>query len=300
MQHSPDVLIMTATPIPRTLSLTLYGDLDVSVIDEYPKSRRPIVTKLLFQDEQAKILLSIRKAVQERAEQVFIVYPLVETSEKLDLAAATEAFDELQAQLPDLRFGLLHGKLSGKEKQQVMSSFRNKEIDVLVATTVVEVGIDIPNATAIIIEHAERFGLAQLHQLRGRVGRGSAQSYCILVASQKLRPKTDGTETSAQIEQRETAMKRLETMVRTTNGFEIAEVDLEIRGPGEFFGTKQSGLPELQIADVVRDVRIFQVAHDDAARLLTKDPNLRKPEHLATRNALLRYAAANETFLGIG
>jgi ATP-dependent DNA helicase RecG len=299
-KHAPDVLIMTATPIPRTLSLTLYGDLDVSVIDEYPKNRKPIITKLLYQDEHEKLYQSIRNAVQQRGEQVFVVYPLVEESQKSDLAAATASFDELSAIMPDIRFGLLHGRLASKEKLQSMIDFKEKKVDVLVATTVVEVGIDIPNATAIIIEHAERFGLAQLHQLRGRVGRGPAQSFCILVASDKLRPRTDGKETSAQIEYREIALKRLETMVRTTNGFEIAEVDLEIRGPGEFFGTKQSGLPELQIADVIRDSKMFQTAHDDATELTKADPNLRKPEHSDTRKTFLARFQSAESFLGIG
>jgi len=299
-KHAPDVLIMTATPIPRTLSLTLYGDLDVSVIDEYPKNRKPVITKLLYQDEHEKLYQSIRNAVKQRSEQVFVVYPLVEESQKSDLAAATASFEELSAIMPDIRFGLLHGRLNSKDKLQSMLDFKEKKVDVLVATTVVEVGIDIPNATAIIIEHAERFGLAQLHQLRGRVGRGAAQSYCILVASDKLRPRTDGKETSQQIEYREIALRRLETMVRTNNGFEIAEVDLEIRGPGEFFGTKQSGLPELQIADVIRDAKMFQTAHDDAADLTKADPNLRKPEHSETRKAFLARFQAAESFLGIG
>ncbi len=299
-KHAPDVLIMTATPIPRTLSLTLYGDLDVSVIDEYPKNRKPIVTKLLYQEEHEKLYQSIRNAVKLRGEQVFVVYPLVDESQKSDLAAATASFEELSAIMPDIRFGLLHGRLSSNEKLQSMVDFKEKKVDVLVATTVVEVGIDIPNATAIIIEHAERFGLAQLHQLRGRVGRGSAQSFCILVASDKLKARTDGKETSAQIEYREIALKRLETMVRTTNGFEIAEVDLEIRGPGEFFGTKQSGLPELQIADVIRDAKMFQTAHDDATELTKADPNLRKPEHTDTRRTFLARFQSAESFLGIG
>jgi len=298
---APDVLIMTATPIPRTLGLTLYGDLDVSIIDEYPKDRKPIVTKLLYARDHEKIYQAIRRAVKERGEQVYIVYPLVDKSEKLDLAAAKRAHEQLSAEVfTDLNVGLLHGKMSAQEKHDVMMDFRDKKIDVLVATTVIEVGIDVPNATVMIIENAERFGLAQLHQLRGRVGRGSIQSHCILVASDKMMPRQGLLETSSQIEERSTSRRRLETMVETSDGFRIAEVDLEIRGPGEFFGTKQSGLPVFQIADLVQDVEIMEMARDDAMDLIRIDPHLRATEHTATRNAFLGKYHQVESFMQIG
>jgi len=299
-KFAPDVLIMTATPIPRTLSLTLYGDLDVSTLDELPKMRLPIRTSLLYQKDHEKIYKAIRRAVKERDEQVYIVYPLVEESEKSDLAAAKKSFEELSTEVfPDLRIGLLHGKLSPQEKRDTMHRFLQKEIDVLVATTVIEVGIDVSNATVMIIEHAERFGLSQLHQLRGRVGRGRIQSHCVLVASDKLLPKEDAL-FDADDQQFSAAFERLNTMVRTNNGFEIAEVDLKLRGPGEFFGTKQSGLPELQIADVIKDAEMFQVAHDDASALVEQDPQLRTPEHLNTRSAFLARYQGTESFLQIG
>jgi ATP-dependent DNA helicase RecG len=298
---APDVLIMTATPIPRTLGLTLYGDLDVSVIDELPKNRKPIVTKLLFEEDHEKIYRAIRRAIQERGEQVYIVYPLVEMSAKTDLAAATHSYERLSEEVfPDLKVGLLHGKLPPKEKQLVMHSFRDKHLDILVATTVIEVGIDVPNATVMIIEHAERFGLAQLHQLRGRVGRGGAQSHCILVASNKLKRRESYLETSQQAEERSVAMERLETMVATNDGFKIAEADLEMRGPGEFFGTKQSGLPVFQIADLVRDVAIMEIAREDALAIVERDPHLRTAENSMTRTAFLGRFQGADSFMQIG
>ncbi len=300
-QFAPDVLIMTATPIPRTLGLTLYGDLDVSVIDELPKNRRPIITKLLFEQDHERIYRSIRKTVKDKGEQIYIVYPLVELSAKSDLAAATHSYERLSAEVfPDLKIGLLHGKLPAKEKQQVMHAFRDKELEVLVATTVIEVGIDVPNATVIIIEHAERFGLAQLHQLRGRVGRGGAQSHCILVASNKLKRRESYIETSLQAEERSVALDRLEKMVETNDGFKIAEADLEMRGPGEFFGTKQSGLPVFQIADLVRDVDIMEIAREDASKVVEADPHLRSAENSMTRTAFLGRFQGVESFMQIG
>lgn len=301
VNFAPDVLIMTATPIPRTLGLTLYGDLDVSVIDELPSNRKPIVTKLLFEEDHEKIYRSTKRAVQERGEQVYIVYPLVEMSAKSDLAAATHSYERLSEEVfPDLKIGLLHGKLPAKEKQQVMHAFRDKELDILVATTVIEVGIDVPNATVMIIEHAERFGLAQLHQLRGRVGRGGAQSHCILVASNKLRRRESYLETSQQTEDRSVAMERLETMVETNDGFKIAEADLEMRGPGEFFGTKQAGLPVFQIADLVHDIHIMEIAREDAMMLVERDPHLREADHSMTRTAFLGRFRGVESFMQIG
>lgn len=300
-RRAPDVLIMTATPIPRTLGLTLYGDLDVSTIDELPRNRKPIVTKLLFEEDHDKIYKAIRRTVQERGEQVYIVYPLVEMSAKVDLAAATRAHERLSTEVfPDLRVGLIHGKLPPSAKQEVMHAFREKQLDILIATTVIEVGIDVPNATVMIIEHAERFGLAQLHQLRGRVGRGGAQSHCILVASNKLKKRESYLETSQQAEDRSEALERLETMVATNDGFKIAEADLKMRGPGEFFGTKQSGLPVFQIADLVQDVDIMLLARDDAFSIIKHDPHLRKPEHQMTRTAFLARYQAAESYMQIG
>jgi ATP-dependent DNA helicase RecG len=299
--HSPDVLIMTATPIPRTLGMTLYGDLDVSIIREYPKDRKAIKTQLLFQRDHDKIYKAIRRAVQERGEQVYIVYPLVEESERSDLAAAKKAFEELSLDIfPDLKIGLLHGKMPPKEKLEAMIAFRDNVTQVLVATTVIEVGVDVPNAAVMIIEHADRFGLAQLHQLRGRVGRGSTQSHCILVASDKLLKPDNLFQTSSQIEEQTVAEKRLAMMVETTDGFRIAEADLEIRGPGEFFGTKQSGVPELQLANLVTDVGLMETAREDAIELIEQDPHLRAPENEHTRTAFLAQYHKTESYLQIG
>ncbi|MEK9137020.1 MAG: ATP-dependent DNA helicase RecG, partial [Bacteroidota bacterium] len=245
---TPDVLVMTATPIPRTLSLTLYGDLDVSVIDELPKDRKPIKTVLKYEEEKESVFQFVRDQVKH-ARQVYFVYPLIEESEKLDLKAATVYFEELQSKVfPDLRLGLIHGRLPSEEKDEVMQRFKNRELDILVATTVIEVGIDIPNASIMVIENAERFGLAQLHQLRGRVGRGSEQSYCILLTSKWIargaeRAGRKALQTQLSLDQQRFAERRLATMVGTTDGFKIAEVDLELRGPGDFFGTRQSGIP---------------------------------------------------------
>ncbi|HID11561.1 MAG TPA: ATP-dependent DNA helicase RecG, partial [Candidatus Latescibacteria bacterium] len=233
----PDVLVMTATPIPRTLGLTLYGDLDVSILDEMPPDRRPVKTVWRSRSRRPQVLAFVREQVRQ-GRQAYMVYPLVEESEKVDLEAAVQAYEKLQKELPDLRLALLHGRMKGEEKEAVMRAFKEGKIDVLVSTTVIEVGVDIPNATVMVVEHAERFGLAQLHQLRGRVGRGEAQSYCILLTGEKLSDE---------------ARERMLTMVRTNDGFEIAEKDLELRGPGEFMGTRQSGMPEFRIAHLIRD-----------------------------------------------
>ncbi len=249
----PDVLIMTATPIPRSLALTLYGDLDVSVIDEMPPGRKAIET-LWYQDRnRRKALDAIRKTVGV-GQQVYVVYPLVEESEKSDLRAATEMAEYLQEKIfPDLRIGLLHGRMKSAEKESTMLSFCAGEIHVLVSTTVIEVGVDVANATLMIIEHAERFGLAQLHQLRGRVGRGSVQSRCIMVGNARNNPE---------------ARRRLEIMCETNDGFRISEVDLELRGPGEMVGTRQSGLPTFKHANIVRDRKALEVARVEANRFL--------------------------------
>ncbi len=252
-----DVLVMTATPIPRTLALTAYGDLDVSLVDEKPPGRTPIATILRPARERRLVVDLVRRAV-EQGRQAYVVYPLVAESEKLeDVLAATEAAREWAALLPDVRVGLLHGRMRSDEKEQAMADFARGATQVLVATTVVEVGVDVPNATTMVIEHAERFGLAQLHQLRGRVGRGSAASSCVLVAHG--RPS-------------ELARARLATMVATEDGFAIAEKDLEIRGPGDFFGTRQWGVPALRVANLLRDRALLERARDEAFRFLAAGP----------------------------
>ena len=264
-QHlSPDVLVMTATPIPRTLSLTVYGDLNVSVIDELPPGRQKIETRWVKEKDRGELYVELDREIKN-GKQAYIVYPLVEESEKLEeLKAATKMAEHIQNDVfPKLRIGLLHGQMKSVEKQDVMAQFNAKEIDILVATTVIEVGIDVPNATIMVIENAERFGLAQLHQLRGRVGRGSDKSYCYLVAT----PKTDE------------AYRRIQVMVRSNNGFEIAEEDLNIRGPGEFFGTRQSGMPTFKIANIISDAELLESAKKEAMNVIQKDPQLNQPEH---------------------
>jgi ATP-dependent DNA helicase RecG len=258
--HSPHVLVLTATPIPRTLSLTLYGDLDVSVLDELPPGRTPIQTRLTSEPHLPGVWEFLCREVAA-GHQAYIVYPVIEES-KLELKAAMDEYKRLSKEVfPKLKVGLLHGRLSSEEKDAVMESFRKNETQILVATTVIEVGVDVPNATAMVIEHAERFGLAQLHQLRGRIGRGAAKSQCILVGPVRM---TVGHAASA-IE--DVARARLETMVRTANGFEIAETDLLLRGPGEFFGTRQSGDLGFHIANPIRDRELLEAARSEAFAL---------------------------------
>jgi ATP-dependent DNA helicase RecG len=253
--HAPHVLVLTATPIPRTLSLTLYGDLEVSVLDELPPGRTPIETRMTTQSHLAGVWESLRREVQA-GHQGYIVYPVIEES-KLELKAAIEEYERLSKTVfPKLKLGLLHGRLSSDEKEDVMQRFRRNEVQILVATTVVEVGVDVPNATVMVIEHAERFGLAQLHQLRGRIGRGAQKSYCLLVSPARMT---------------EDARARLETMVRTSNGFEIAETDLLLRGPGEFFGTRQSGELGFHVANPLRDRELLELARKEAFTL-AEDP----------------------------
>ncbi len=257
---NPDVLVMTATPIPRTLSLTLYGDLDYSVIDELPPNRRPVVTKL-YQHNQRALLVKFIKGELKKGRQVYVVYPLIEESEKLQLQDAITGREELESMLPEYRIGLIHGKMKPHEKEEVMSQFKSGKIDVLVSTTVIEVGVDVPNATVMVVFHAERFGLSQLHQLRGRVGRGAHKSYCLLLAHGRLT---------------EEARKRLYCMIKYNDGFRIAEEDFKIRGPGELFGTRQSGMPDLRVADLLRDGRILAAARKEAFSLVNKDPDMKK------------------------
>ncbi len=258
--HAPHVLVLTATPIPRTLSLTLYGDLDVSVLDELPPGRTPIQTRLTSEPHLPGVWEFLRKEVAS-GHQAYIVYPVIEES-KLELKAAMDEYKRLSKEVfPKLKLGLLHGRLSSEEKDAVMESFRKNETQILVATTVIEVGVDVPSATAMVIEHAERFGLAQLHQLRGRIGRGAAKSHCILVGPVRM---TVGRSAAAHDD---VARARLETMVRTANGFEIAETDLLLRGPGEFFGTRQSGDLGFHIANPIRDKDLLEVARQEAFSL---------------------------------
>src|SRR5262249_37810782 len=230
----PDVLVMTATPIPRTLALTLYGDLDVSILDELPPGRSPIVTRRVSDERAAEVWEFLRKQVKA-GHQAYVVYPVIEENETTEIKAAVKMHAELQKNvLPELRVGLLHGRLDPDQKEDIMRRFQRGEIDVLVSTTVIEVGVDVANANLMVIEHAGRFGLSQLHQLRGRIGRGVAKSFCVLMTDSK-KPLTPEAE------------QRLDAMVRTTNGFEIAELDLEQRGPGEFFGTRQAGMPDFRV-----------------------------------------------------
>jgi ATP-dependent DNA helicase RecG len=268
----PDVLVMTATPIPRTLALTLYGDLDVSVLDALPPGRQPVTTVWRAEGRRAQIYDFMRRELAA-GRQAYVVCPLVDETEASDLQAATDTAERLGRDVfPDFRVGLVHGRLAFEAKEATMRAFKAGEISVLVATTVIEVGIDVPNASVMLIEHAERFGLAQLHQLRGRVGRGPARSYCILLASGPL--SEDG-------------QRRLQVMVDTQDGFRIAEADLEIRGPGEFFGTRQSGLPEFRAANLLTDARLLEEARQEALALIERDPTLRLPEHGGLREAML-------------
>ncbi|HSM93098.1 MAG TPA: ATP-dependent DNA helicase RecG [Anaeromyxobacteraceae bacterium] len=267
----PDVLVMTATPIPRTLALAFYGDLDQSKVDELPPGRTPVSTRL-FGDSQRKAAYALAREELEAGRQVFVVYPLVAESEKSDLADATSGAEALRRVFAGHEVGLLHGQLKGEEKQAVMERFRAGGIRVLVATTVIEVGVDVPNATVMIVEHAERFGLSQLHQLRGRVGRGADRSHCLLLAHFK-RAGDD-------------ARERLEAMVRTQDGFEIARVDLKLRGPGELLGTRQAGQRLLEVADLYRDEKILEEARSEAFALVEADPHLARPENAAAREAL--------------
>lgn len=261
----PDTLVMTATPIPRTLALTLYGDLDLSVIGELPPGRHPVKTYAVLPAAQAKVFSLVRKQVRQ-GRQAFIICPLVEESEKVELKSATELAKRLgETEFRDFRLGLLHGRMKAEEKENIMASFRRGDIDIIVSTTVVEVGVDVPNATVMVVLDADRFGLAQLHQLRGRVGRSSFQSYCILVAN----PKT------------EEGQARLKAMTRTPDGFVLAEEDLRLRGPGEFCGTRQSGLPDFRIADLLRDFESLQAAREEAVVWINNDQSLENPESTA-------------------
>ncbi|GHM99910.1 ATP-dependent DNA helicase RecG [Cytophagales bacterium WSM2-2] len=275
----PHILVMTATPIPRTLAMTLYGDLEISVIDELPKGRKPIQTTHQFDSQRLRVNGFIRSQV-DAGRQVYVVYPLIEESEKLDLKHLMDGYESMARAFPDVPISIVHGQMKPEAKDYEMARFVKGETKIMVATTVIEVGVDVPNASVMIIESAERFGLSQLHQLRGRVGRGAEQSYCILMTSYKL-----GVDTKT----------RIETMVRTNNGFEIAETDLKLRGPGDLMGTQQSGTLDLLIADLGKDGKILQQAREAAIELLNHDPDLAKPENSVIKKQieLTRKTAVN-------
>lgn len=270
--RSPHFLVFTATPIPRTLAMTVYGDLEVSLIDEMPPGRSPIQTRVIYEKKRPEALKFMHEQVK-KGRQAYVVYPLVEESEKIDLKNAVDEMQKLQEQFPDIKVGLMYGKMKPAEKDEIMNQFRQGEIQVLVSTTVIEVGVDVPNANLMIIEHAERFGLSQLHQLRGRVGRGTHKSFCVLIMGYAVS---------------EEGKARTQMMEQTTDGFKIAEFDLEMRGPGEFLGTRQSGLPGFQMANLVRDILILQEARSAAFDILKYDPQLKNPENKRLREELLR------------
>jgi ATP-dependent DNA helicase RecG len=263
----PHVLVMTATPIPRTLAMTLYGDLDISVIDQLPAGRKPIKTIHKFDSHR----LQVNQFIQDQivaGRQVYIVYPLIDESEKLDLKHLMDGYESICRAFPNEAISIVHGKMKPDAKDFEMNRFVKGETSIMVATTVIEVGVDVPNASVMIIENAERFGLSQLHQLRGRVGRGAEQSYCILMTSFKLSADSK---------------KRIDTMVRTNNGFEISETDLQLRGPGDILGTQQSGVLDLMIADLSKDSKVLQLARETAIELLDADPLLEAPENKVIR-----------------
>lgn len=276
----PHILAMSATPIPRSLAMTVFGNMDISVIKGLPAGRKPIRTALRFENKREKVMAFLADSVRQGG-QIYVVYPLVEESELLDLKSATDGYEQLRHRFPELHIGLLHGRMKPNEKEAIMQSFERGETDILVSTTVIEVGINVPNASVMVIEQAERFGLSQLHQLRGRIGRGSRQSYCILMADYK-RSKV--------------AIERLETMVKTNDGFEIAEADLRLRGPGDFLGTKQSGIPDFKFADILRDEDLLELAREEAQRLLTDDPKLEREEHQHLKKHLREYLRARKDF----
>jgi ATP-dependent DNA helicase RecG len=282
--ENPDILVMTATPIPRTLSMTLYGDLSLSVINQMPPGRTPVTTRHFSAKQRDQAYRSLQGQLHA-GHQAYIVYPLVEETENSDLLAATQACDVLQQHFPQASIGLLHGRLKPAEKDQIMHNFRTHQLDILVATTVIEVGIDVPNATIMLIEHAERFGLAQLHQLRGRVGRGGGESFCYLISTE---PFTQD------------ARRRLEVMVETCDGFRIAEADLEIRGPGEFLGTRQSGLPDFRVASLLRDASLLELAREDAFAYAKETDYLSSPASQSIKNELYRRWSGRLDLVTIG
>jgi ATP-dependent DNA helicase RecG len=282
---------MTATPIPRTLALTLYGDLDTSILDELPPGRTPITTRKVSDDRADEVWDFVKKQVKA-GRQAYVVYPVIEgvpndqpglefvegpaATSKTGLKAAIHMHEELRSKImPHLHVGLLHGRLDPEDKERVMQEFKKGEIEVLVSTTVIEVGVDVPNATVMVVEHAERFGLSQLHQLRGRIGRGAAKSYCVLMTGGKVSQEAE---------------RRLKEMVRTQDGFEIAELDLELRGPGEFFGTKQAGMPGLRVANILRDRKLLELAKVEARRIVEEsDPEVTQEDYEVIKQHLKQH-----------
>jgi ATP-dependent DNA helicase RecG len=281
---SPHYLVMTATPIPRTLAMTVFGDLDVTTIDDLPPGRAPIQTRVVG-DANSKEVWRFVCSRLDQGEQAYVVYPLIDESDKLEVKAATTECQRLSKQVfPGRSVGLLHGRLKPEERDAVMADFVAGRVDVLVATTVVEVGIDVPNATCMVIEHAERYGLSQLHQLRGRIGRGSRPGYCMLMTD-----SINGETT-----------QRLSVLAATTDGFKIAEEDLRLRGPGEMMGTRQHGLPELRVANLVSDIDLLRMAQQDAGRIVQQDPQLRRPEQAVLRSLLMQKYRDTIELLDVG
>jgi len=286
---SPDTLIMTATPIPRTLTMTLYGDLDVSIIDELPKNRKPIRTRVMFESLLDEVWDFVNNEI-EKGRQAYVVYPLVEKSEKIEMKSAVEHYEFLsEVVFPNRKLGLLHGQMFWYEKEDAMRAFLNKEIDILVATTVIEVGIDVPNASIMVIENAERFGLSQLHQLRGRVGRGAEQSYCLLVTKDHFKyAMRAGMSQNDSRKERKDCIRRLQAMEATNDGFKISEIDLELRGPGDFLGTRQSGLPDFRHANIVTDGDIVEAARTEAFAIVEEDFELNLPKNSIIKEHIKR------------
>jgi ATP-dependent DNA helicase RecG len=281
---NPDILVMTATPIPRTLAFTLYGDMDVSVIDELPSGRGRIFT-LNFSDQERERAYQLVREQVRAGNQAYIIYPVIEESFVLDIEGARTMYEQLKETLfKEFRLGLVHGRLKQKDQDEIMRRFKDKELDILIATTVLEVGIDISSATCMVVEHAERFGLSQLHQLRGRVGRGQKDSFCILLAESRT----------------ETAQARMEAMVKYSDGFRIAEEDLKIRGPGEFFGERQHGLSELRIANPLTQMHLLKRSREEAVKLIGADPCLRSRQNQALKDKLLQRFPEYERFVLVG
>ncbi len=282
--HNPDVILMTATPIPRTLAMTLYGDLDVSIIDELPPGRIPCITKSFYGSQLTKAFQFVEERLKEK-QKAYFIYPLIDESDKLELKAATQSYEEVKKYFKDKNVGLLHGKMKAEEKRSLLHEFKYGNMDILVSTTVVEVGVDVPEATVILIENAERFGLSQLHQLRGRVGRNSIQSYCLLISSNEIS---------------ENGEKRIKAMLDYTDGFKLAEADLELRGQGDFFGTKQSGMPDLKYADIVKDIKIIKRVRQDVFELLRDDEDLSSSKNHILIQILKKLYKDSTSYFGIG
>lgn len=278
--ENPHILVMSATPIPRSLAMTLYSDLDLSIMRDLPPGRKPIKTRVVPEKNREKVHRFLNDQLDDGG-QIYIVYPLIEESEAMDLKNATEGFDQIRVEFPDFRAGLLHGRMSPDEKEQVMHEFKENRIQILVSTTVIEVGVNVPNASVMVVEHSERFGLSQLHQLRGRIGRGARQSYCLLMAD---------------VRQSKEARSRLHTMEETTDGFNIAEADLKLRGPGDFLGTRQSGLPEFRYADILTDQYLLEIAKNKALELLKHDPELKHPDLAPLKKVFVPYLKEKKKF----